>query len=126
MLSAVIAHAKLEKPRGRSLTDSLTHSLLCSSSQSVAGPLDMHAVGRCRKRAGHELSKNRFVAAQLLAYFGADMELWRCVRGHVARVFFSQSFSRVKLIDLRGKQAQRDACERNSFSARVGIRKQAR
>ena len=45
--------------------------------QSVAGPLDMDAVGRRRKRAGHELSKNRFVAAQILAYFGTDLELWR-------------------------------------------------
>lgn len=45
--------------------------------QSVAGPLDMDAVRRHRKRAGHELSKSRFVAAQMLAYFDEELELWR-------------------------------------------------
>jgi hypothetical protein len=45
--------------------------------QSVAGPLDLHALARRRKRAGHELSKNRFLSAQILAYFDEEMSLWR-------------------------------------------------
>ena len=45
--------------------------------QSVAGALDLHALARRRKRAGHELSKNRFLSAQILAYFDEEMSLWR-------------------------------------------------
>jgi hypothetical protein len=50
--------------------------------QSVAGPLDLHALARRRKRAGHELSKNRFLSAQILAYFDEEMSLWRRSAAH--------------------------------------------
>lgn len=43
--------------------------------ESVGGALDMVNVARRRKRAGHELSKNRFVAAQIVCYLEDD--LWR-------------------------------------------------
>ena len=49
---------------------------------SVAGELDMTALHRRRKCAGHELSKNRFVAAQILAHFEPELGLWRRSAAH--------------------------------------------
>eukprot|EP01052_Picozoa_sp_SAG31_P023195 SAG31_NODE_1896_length_6964_cov_3.399854_3_plen_389_part_00 len=45
--------------------------------QPVASPVDIADVARRRKRAGHELSKSRFIAAQMVAYFDPETELWR-------------------------------------------------
>jgi threonine aldolase len=68
---------------------------------SVAGELDMAALHRRRKRAGHELSKSRFVAAQILAYFEPELGLWRR-----SAVHSNECAARLA----RGLEAERESC----------------